>query len=218
MLHDRENRGQANDFAFLQVSESKRNAFITRMNGIVGSEGVALTYAVIRKDELERRYNMPWGPYALALTFCMETPARHLKKHGERETAINVVFEARGAREDRQLEIELRCIASGQGRLGNMAPEMTRFTWQLIFAKKSSNSAGLQIADFAAGPPGLSALRRDQSNRVVDAGRPKLLFPHSRVFSREKLRATEIPQQPIADRKTPAHLSWKTVRSGVNIK
>lgn len=56
-----------------------------------------------------------------------------------------------------------------------------KLNFEIVFADKKSNSAGLQLADLVARPIGLSVLRPHQSNRAFDAARPKLLMRNGKV-------------------------------------
>jgi hypothetical protein len=77
--------------------------------------------------------------------------------------------EKRGNNEDRDLELEFRRICNGDNR------HREKFSFQIIFADKKSNSTGLQIADLVARPIGMRILNPNQSNRAVDVLKGKLL-------------------------------------------
>jgi hypothetical protein len=81
-----------------------------------------------------------------------------------------VVVECRGKKEDSELELEFRRICDGANRMGKPLP------FDIIFADKKTNSAGLQLADLVARPIGLSILRPNQSNRAFVSGKPTASF------------------------------------------
>ena len=182
ILHERDIRRQSGAFAFLQVSHEVRTAFIERTTQIIADSDISLCCAVIDKAKLAARYAETWSPYVLALTFCMEKAAKALLTRGETGTQVNVIFEARGANEDRHLELEFRRIAAGSPRIGSPDRAIGQFDWVPRFSDKRANSTGLQIADLAARPLGLSYLRPDQRNRAVDVLRTKMEFPHPKCF------------------------------------
>lgn len=182
ILHERDIRRQSGAFAFLQVSQEVRTAFIDRTTQIMADAEISLCCAIIDKAKLAARYAEPWSPYVLALTFCMEKAAKALLKRGEAGTEINVIFEARGPNEDRHLELEFRRIAAGNPRIGSPDHSIRRFDWVPRFTDKRANSTGLQIADLAARPIGLSYLRPEQRNRAVEVLRTKMEFPHPKCF------------------------------------
>ncbi|MDO5622557.1 MAG: DUF3800 domain-containing protein [Paracoccus sp. (in: a-proteobacteria)] len=174
ILHERDIRRQSKDFAFLQVSEPRRNAFLERLNTIIGDADIELCCAIIDKSKLQERYNTPWDPYALALTFCLERAAQSLARKRTTGHEVSVIFEARGAKEDRLLELEFRRIASGAPRLGKASAQVKAIKWKPRFADKRSNSTGLQLADLVARPLGLHYLRPSQPNRAAEIARRKI--------------------------------------------
>ena len=75
-----------------------------------------------------------------------------------------------GGKEDRELELEFRRIATGANPLSRGPIEGL----EILFADKKANSVGLQIADLIARPIGLKTLRPDQENRAYDTLLPKV--------------------------------------------
>lgn len=182
ILHERDIRRQSNQFAFLQVDPAVRASFMERVSIIMKGAEVHICCAIIDKAKLKGIYASPWSPYDLALTFCMEKAASVLWKKGERNTDVNVVFEARGANEDRQLELEFRRIASGSPRIGDRMLAVSHYNWTAMFVDKRANSTGLQIADLAARPLGLGYLRPDQPNHARAILQAKLAPGHPKLF------------------------------------
>jgi len=75
------------------------------------------------------------------------------------------------------------CVAlanEGGGRM-LLGFNSAKLNFEILFADKKSNSAGLQLADLVARPIGLSVLRPEQPNRAFDAVKPKLLVNNGRV-------------------------------------
>ena len=182
ILHERDIRRQSGAFAFLQVSEVQRIEFVEQLTKIIEGAEIQLCCVIIDKAKLAEKYADPWSPYDLALTFCIEKTAKALRDAGEDETEVNVIFEARGLREDHHLELEFRRIVSGQPKIGNALPVVKRFNWQPRFVDKKSNSTGLQLADLAARPLGLSYMRPEQENRAAKVLQQKMIFPHPKCF------------------------------------
>ena len=71
-----------------------------------------------------------------------------------------MIFEARGKREDEELELEFRRVCDGQNFYRKKMP------FEIVMAKKQVNSTGLQIADLLARPIGLSVIRPEQANHT----------------------------------------------------
>jgi hypothetical protein len=182
VLHERDIRRQSGAFAFLQVSQKIRERFMEEISKIVVAADFHLACTIIDKTRLSAKYTQPWSPYDLALTFTMEKAANFLVTKKQTGREVNVVFEARGAKEDDHLTAEFFRIASGRPKLGRADPFIAKLNWKPIFADKRSNSAGLQIADLAARPLGLRYLRPNQKNHSVEVLEPKLLLPSPKVF------------------------------------
>ena len=78
----------------------------------------------------------------------------------------HIVVEKRGKHEDAGLELELelefRRVCDGSNYQRRELP------FEIVFADKKSNSAGLQMADLLARPVGMKMLRPDQPNRAYE--------------------------------------------------
>ena len=68
--------------------------------------------------------------------------------------------EARGRYEDLAFELEFRRICNGHNSFQQRLP------FEIFIADKKTNSVGLQLADIATRPIGLSVLRPNQPNRA----------------------------------------------------
>lgn len=69
-------------------------------------------------------------------------------------------LEKRGRREDDELELAFRRICDGANRWGRLN------SFELVFADKRTNSAGLQLADLTARPIGRHVMDPSQHNRA----------------------------------------------------
>lgn len=96
--------------------------------------------AVIDKPRHVAQYVDPSNPYYLAVQFVLE---RIAMMSGHRAV---LVFESRGKKEDAIVKAWCERIAGGE----NYAHET--YTFSIYFAKKSTNVAGLQMADLACRP------------------------------------------------------------------
>lgn len=182
ILHERDIRRQQNDFAFLQRGAEAREAFLERMNTLVAMSEVTVAAAVIHKIRLSQKYAHPWSPYEIGLQFCLETLLDRLVALGQTGRLVHVLFEARGRREDRELELFFRRVASNQVNWGYRQPDFTQLQWEPLFVDKRSNSSGLQLADLMARPIGLKVLRPLQPNRAFEVLRPKLVLGGLKTF------------------------------------
>ncbi len=174
ILHERDIRRQSNSFAFLQIAPV-RNSFMERLNAIMQDAEVTVSAVVIDKPKLRQRYATPWSPYHVALYLALERVLYPLLARGQMGRIQHVVFEKRGAAEDKELELEFLKIVTGQYQLGNSATDFRALEWKVLFVDKKANSSGLQLADLMARPIGLNYLRPDQPNRAFELIRAKSL-------------------------------------------
>ena len=178
ILHSHEIRKPRDDFAFLQVRE-RREAFMTALNQLMTDVPVTVIASAIRKRRLTARYKKPYNPYHIALGFGMERLNAFLLEQGQGGRLTHLIAEARGNREDADLEFEFRRVMDGQGTLG-CAADGTPFDLRIV--SKKINSEGLQLADLFAHPIGRHVLNPDQPNRAFDITRPKLLTQGDRGY------------------------------------
>jgi len=98
----------------------------------------------------------------------------------EKGKKVTVVFESRGKVEDQDLEIEFRRICDNERNWGYKNPDFKICEFEPVFAPKSVNSSGLQLADLVACPIGINSIRPDQANRAFEIISDKLerkVFP-----------------------------------------
>lgn len=167
ILHEHAIRKQAPPFGILTV-EDVRTRFMQRLDTIVEQAQFTVIACVIRKDRLDQQYRHPESPYHLAVTFGLERLARHLDGLGQSGRTTHVVFERRGRKEDRDIELEFRRVCGGANSIGRPLP----FLIEIL--DKQSNSCGLQVSDLIARPIGLRILRPGQPNRAWEIIEPKL--------------------------------------------
>lgn len=167
VLHEHSIRKQKPPFVFLNNQE-RRGMFMSELCGIMEEASFTIVAAVIDKQRHCKQYINPVNPYSIALLFCMERAYGFLKDQGQINRLTHIIFEKRGAREDEQLELEFRRIRDGKNSWGKMP------CFEIVFADKKENLAGLQFADLTARPIALKTLRPDQPNRAYDIIESKL--------------------------------------------
>ena len=160
VLHEHEIRKEKGDFKF-QNRQHKQN-FLVELTSIIEASNFILISCVIDKEQLRSKPGVPPNPYHLALGFCLETLYELLQEKNQDDKLTHVVVECRGKKEDNELELEFRRICDGANRWGNPLP------FDVKFADKKVNLAGLQLADLVARPIGLRVLRPEQENRAFD--------------------------------------------------
>lgn len=161
VLHEHEIRKKKGLFSVLQ-DKAKMHVFQTQLTDIVEVSNFVLICCVIDKEALHGKANTHTNPYHLALGFCLETLHGFLEEKHQENKLTHVVVECRGKKEDDELELEFRRICDGANRLGKP------LSFDVKFAHKQINSAGLQLADLVARPVGLSVCRPKQDNRAFE--------------------------------------------------
>lgn len=160
VLHEHEIRKEKGDFNIFR-SASQREDFITELTTLIDETHFILISCVIEKQRLcDKSGTEADNPYHLALRYCLEQLYGFLLEKNQHGKRTHVVFECRGKKEDKDLELEFRRICGGENDLKLELPFM------LKFADKRVNSAGLQLSDLVARPVGLHVLRPEQENRA----------------------------------------------------
>lgn len=98
----------------------------------------------------------------MAMQFCLERLYKYLRDKDELDKTTHIIFERRGENEDRNLELEFRRVIARGNLDGAVYP------FEIEFATKQTNSAGLQLADMVARPIGISVIHPQQRNRAYD--------------------------------------------------
>lgn len=163
VLHSREIRKATGQFAFL-VNPALRTPFLTELSAIITNANFTLIAAIIDKRRLVSTYRYPDNPYELALLFCLERTYAFLKGIGQEKLRTHIIVEARGKKEDQQLELEFRRICAGSNHWGVLP-------FEIHFASKAANSSGLQLADLVGRPIGQNHLQpapASQAYAVID--------------------------------------------------
>ena len=158
------------------MGKEERDQLMTRLSEIIDETALNLYAVIIDKVAHKARYANPVHPYHLAMQFGLERISRHMNKIGQGDRELHFVFEARGSKEDADLELAFRRVCDGANWNGD------RYPFQICIADKRTNSVGLQIADLTARPIGLSVLRPDQANRAYEVLTKKLGQYGKKVF------------------------------------
>ncbi|MCV3767212.1 DUF3800 domain-containing protein [Rhizobium sp. TRM95796] len=161
VLHERDIRKQTGDFTFL-ADMAARERFLLDLTEVIRAAQFKIFSVTIDKDKFSADF-FPDNPYVIALRYCLEEIYRHLKSKKISQKSYHFVFERRGLKEDRDLELEFRRIADGENVFREALPG-----FHIKFADKESNSTGMQLADLTARPIGIHYLHPGQQNRSFD--------------------------------------------------
>lgn len=166
ILHEHEIRKRAGPFNKLNQQRSEH--LMRALSNLVAEMDIAFIPIVIDKLALKELGADPTHVYHLAMQLGLERLFHLLQAHDQQNEVTHVIFEARGKCEDIALELEFRRICDGHNSLQRQMP------FEIVIADKKTNSAGLQLADMAARPIGLSVLRPWQQNRAFEVIEKKL--------------------------------------------
>lgn len=158
VLHEQDIRKKTG--AFHQMSKDERELFLEDLNDVIAKADFVLLATVIDKYRLRREQSKDTHVYHLAMQMGLEKLYHFLQSRDQHNRLTHVICEARGRVEDKALELEFSHVCSGYNCLNKILP------FELIIADKKTNSEGLQFADLAARPIGLSVIRPNQSNRA----------------------------------------------------
>lgn len=157
--------------AFSQLGKEPREAFMESLTQIIVDTPMTVVAVVIDKRKLTQRYTFPHNPYHIGIQYGLERVRHFLRMNGQHDKLTHVVCEARGPKEDADLELQFRRVCDGDNR--------TRVPYQfdIVVCDKKANSEGLQISDLMARPIGLHVLRPHQANRAYDVLSTKFFAP-----------------------------------------
>lgn len=161
ILHEHEIRKPRGPFAILQ-NKATREHFHKRLQELMVQLPVLLVAVVIDKTRYKDQYSDPASPYDYAMEVGLERVFKQLESLGQGERLTHVIVEARGRREDNELELAFRRIADGQNYHRHALP------LEMKLVPKASNSVGLQLTDLMARPIGIHHIRPEQANRAYE--------------------------------------------------
>lgn len=191
VLHENEIRKQKGAFAFLN-DRGVRAEFMEQVSSIMEASNFILIACVVDKTRLSRNEGSGSNPYHIALGVCLDALHAFLAEKQQDSFMTHVVVECRGKKEDAELELEFRRICDGENALGRHLP------FDIVFADKKTNLAGLQLADLVARPvgvllapaPGKQSLR-PHADEVLLRWRPRRC---GKWLSRRRLEGVSAPE------------------------
>ena len=164
-LHSRDIRKAAGPFRILQ-HPGVRAQFLGELSVLMERLPFYVFVVGIRKDRHVARYGASAdNPYELALTFVMERIVFFLES--KRQTALPIVAESRGKKEDTQLEAAFYRLTTD----GTRYVDQSRFRgvqFPIEFRDKRTNIAGVQLADMCAHPSARHILNPSQPNHAYE--------------------------------------------------
>lgn len=209
VLHENEIRKQKGPFAFL-AQRTVRDEFMGQLTAIMDASNFILIACVVDKTRLPKSEGALSNPYHLALGICLEALRAFLAEKKQDLLKTHVVVECRGKKEDAELELEFRRICDGSNSGGQPLP------FDIVFADKKTNLAGLQLADLVARPVGINYLRPAQENKAFELLKAKFYCAGGRrqlgrdfenvgliVHPPQKAKSPDEPTEAIAPTRNP---------------
>ena len=181
VLHETDIRKNKEPFQFLRTNRELRENFLTDLSDIIKNIPLTIVPIVIDKKKLNVKYAKPFNPYHLGLRFGLEKLNELLLSKNQGGKEVSLIFEKRGNKEDKDLELEFLRICNKNEQFGYKQINFGKMIYRFLLADKKSNSCGLQLADLTARPVGISYLKPEQKNRAYDIIVPKIyghkIFP-----------------------------------------
>lgn len=166
VLHENDIRKQKGAFAFL-AQRAVRDEFMSYLSSIMDASNFILIAGVVDKARLSKSEGVASNPHHIALGMCLEALHSFLAEKQQSQLKTHMGVECRGKKEDAELELEFRRICDGSISGGQPLP------FDIVFAEKKTNLAGLQLADLVARPVGINYLRPAQDNKAFDVLKTK---------------------------------------------
>ncbi|MEI2677852.1 MAG: DUF3800 domain-containing protein [Burkholderiaceae bacterium] len=209
VLHENEIRKQKGPFAFL-AQRAVRDQFMAQLSSIMDASNFILIAGVVDKARLPKSEGAASNPYHIALGICLEALRSFLAEKQQDQLKTHVVVECRGKKEDAELELEFRRICDGSNSGGRPLP------FDIVFADKKTNLAGLQLADLVARPIGINYLRPAQENKAFELLKSKFYCAGGRqrlgcdfenvgliVHPPQKAKSPDEPTEAVAPTRNP---------------
>ncbi len=165
IFHEREIRKRLEPFEILN-DPRRREEFHERLTRLIQHAELDILSETILK---EGNHLPDDNLYHIALGSCLRQLFIRLEEIEKVSKTVHVVFEMRGNKEDKLLELEFLRICNGEN------DHQRSYPFVPVFASKKANSTGLQFADLVARPIGLHRLRPDQPNRAFEVLKKKSL-------------------------------------------
>jgi len=166
ILHENDIRKEKPPFNIFR-GRNEKDKFLNELSSIIDRYNFILISSIVDKRAISKRKEQKNNPYHLALGLCMDRLFDFLKEKNQHTKKTHIVFECRGKKEDKELELEFRRICDGNNKRGLKLP------FEILMSDKKVMSSGLQLADLVARPVGLSYFRKDQPNRTFDVLKKK---------------------------------------------
>ncbi len=194
VLHSADIRKRRGEFNIL-MNENKRKAFLEKLDAIIIASDIDIIASVIDKKAFVDDGNGHYDPYYTAMNLCLLQLDSFLQNNSQDGKLTHIIAESRGKTEDKGL------MAAFENLMKEYPKIVSGFgtsKFELKFAEKKINSAGLQLADLCGHPIGRNAIDPTQANHAYDIVKRKIVWDTLK-FPKPKSERPQISLRPNAD-------------------
>jgi hypothetical protein len=166
ILHSRDIRKCEKEFQKLFDLELKKY-FYEELNNIISNSPYNIIASAIKKKDFIKKFGKLHDDiYEIALSFVIEQAIITLQNINP-QTALSIIIEKRGKKEDKKLDDHFQKI-TGAGTGLITAKELKQFNISFTFKDKKENINGLQLADLVAYPIAKYIIEPNRANPTFD--------------------------------------------------
>ncbi len=194
VLHSADIRKRRGEFNIL-MNEKKRRAFLEKLDAIIIASEIDIIASVIDKKAFVDDGNGHLDAYHVAMDMCLLQLDRFLQNNSQDKKLTHIIVESRGKTEDKGLMAAFEYSIKENPKI---VPWFGTSKFELKFAEKKINSAGLQLADLFGHPIGRNAIDPTQANHAFDIVNRKIVWGTFK-FPKPKSERPQISPGPNAD-------------------
>ncbi len=173
VFHSRDIRKCEKEFKYLFDLELKAE-FYEKLDSVIAGCDYKIVAAAIKKENYIKKYGkLSDDVYEISLSFVIERAIFYLESLKKTETALEVIIEKRGPKEDKKLHEHFQKILSrGTGYI--KTNKLAKYNLTVVFRNKKENVNGLQLADLVAYPIARYILEPERVNPAFEIFKDKL--------------------------------------------
>ncbi|NWF89567.1 MAG: DUF3800 domain-containing protein [Ignavibacteriaceae bacterium] len=181
ILHSRDIRKCEKEFVVLFDDKIKKE-FYGQINNLISNSNYEIISSAIDKNKYIKRYGrLSDDVYEIALSFIIERSIFSLDDKKESDKRLNIIIERRGKKEDNKLSDHFqRLYSRGTGYVS--PARLKAYQINITFEAKSSDIAGLQLADLIAYPIARHVLDPNRANPAFDIFTTKFYSKKGEIY------------------------------------
>ena len=181
IFHSRDIRKCEKEFKYLFNLDLKAQ-FYKKLDHVITNCDYKIIAAAIKKENYIKKYGkLSDDVYEISLSFIIERTIFYLQSLKENDTALEIIIEKRGVKEDKKLQEHFQKILSrGTGYI--KANKLAEYNPTISFRNKKENINGLQLADLIAYPIASYILEPERVNPAFDIFKDKLYKKYEKKY------------------------------------